>query len=73
MKITSENLLEYFTKVQDTKKEHDCLRWGQTYINVFQEMFPLIDPNLYVGKPYDCFYNDSKIPLFLEFINTLID
>lgn len=39
-------------------------RWGQTLYNTCKEMFP----DMVIPENVDPFYNDKKIPEFLDFV-----
>ena len=43
-------------------------RLGQAYFNYAEELYPE-ETNQLRGTEYDCFYNDEKIPEFLEKLN----
>ena len=52
-------------KVQNKPEEW---RLGQAYFNYAYELYPE-ETNQLRGTEYDCFYNDNKIPIFLEELN----
>ena len=52
-------------KVQNKPEEW---RLGQAYFNYAYELYPE-ETNRLRGTEYDCFYDDNKIPIFLEKLN----
>lgn len=52
-------------KVQNKPKEW---RLGQAYFNYAEELYPE-ETNQLRGTEYDCFYDDTKISLFLHELN----
>ena len=52
-------------KVQNKPKDW---RLGQAYFNYAYELYPR-DVDTIRGTEYDCFYDDSKIPIFLYALN----
>ena len=46
-------------------------RLGQAYFNYAYQMFPEEVDKLR-GTDYDCFYSDSKIPIFLKELSELL-
>jgi len=57
--------IQLHIKVQNKPKEW---RLGQAYFNYAEELYPE-ETNRLRGTKYDCFYNDEKIPEFLEKLN----
>ena len=57
--------IQLHIKVQNKPKEW---RLGQAYFNYAEELYPE-ETNQLRGTEYDCFYNDEKIPEFLEKLN----
>ena len=51
--------------VQNKPKEW---RLGQAYFNYAYELYPK-EVNELRGTEYDCFYDNNKIPIFLEELN----
>ena len=49
-----------------------CLRVGQAYFNYAYDMFPKEVDQL-SGTDKDCFYNDKRIPAFLEALQKLVE
>lgn len=46
---------------------YDEQRYGQFLMNYFQEHYP----DIVVPEEADCFYNNNKVPNFLQFIHSL--
>lgn len=57
--------IQLHIKVQNKPKEW---RLGQAYFNYAEELYPE-KTNQLRGTGYDCFYDDNKIPIFLEELN----
>ena len=57
--------IQLHIKVQNKPEEW---RLGQAYFNYAEELYPE-ESNQLRGTEYDCFYNDEKIPEFLEKLN----
>lgn len=57
--------MQLHTMVQNKPEEW---RLGQAYFNYAEELYPE-ETNQLRGTEYDCFYNDEKIPEFLEKLN----
>ena len=57
--------IQLHIKVQNKPEEW---RLGQAYFNYAEELYPE-ETNQLRGTEYDCFYNDNKIPIFLEELN----
>lgn len=57
--------IQLHIKVQNKPEEW---RLGQAYFNYAEELYPE-ETNQLRGTEYDCFYNDKKIPEFLEKVN----
>lgn len=57
--------IQLHIKVQNKPKEW---RLGQAYFNYAEELYPE-ETNQLRGTKYDCFYDDNKIPIFLEELN----
>ncbi len=57
--------IQLHIKVQNKPEEW---RLGQAYFNYAEELYPE-ETNQLRGTEYDCFYNDKKIPEFLEKLN----
>jgi len=57
--------IQLHIKVQNKPEEW---RLGQAYFNYAEELYPN-EANQLRGTKYDCFYNDEKIPEFLEKLN----
>lgn len=60
----------YWTKVMVYRTKHPKQREGQILFNVFAGLYPDM-ANFACGKPFDPFYDDDRIPLFIEFISRL--
>ena len=66
------NIEKYWQNVYDYRKIHgDQQREGQILFNVFAMMMPDMS-HFACGKPLDPFYDDERIPLFLDFIEHLV-
>jgi hypothetical protein len=66
MKTLAEQIWEEIGKF--TSEENKHFRVGQKYMTALYR----VNPDLYVEVSYtsgDCFYDDSKIPVFWDFIN----
>ena len=57
--------IQLHIKVQNKPEEW---RLGQAYFNYAYELYPE-ETNQLRGIEYDCFYDDNKIPIFLEELN----
>lgn len=68
MKVDYSKNIAIHIKVQNKPKEW---RLGQAYFNYAYELYPK-DVDSFRGTQYDCFYDDSKIPIFLEMLNKKI-
>lgn len=64
-KIDYSKNIQLHIKVQNKPKEW---RLGQAYFNYAYELYPQ-DVDIIRGTEYDCFYDDSKIPIFLYALN----
>lgn len=58
--------MQLHIKVQNNKPEE--WRLGQAYFNYAEELYPE-EANQLRGTEYDCFYDNNKIPIFLEELN----
>ena len=57
--------IQLHIKVQNKPEEW---RLGQAYFNYAYELYPK-EVNELRGTEYDCFYDNNKIPMFLEELN----
>lgn len=49
-----------------------AIRKGQAYMNVLYEIRPDLYGEITINQPQvDCFYNDTKVEAFMEFLNGL--
>lgn len=64
-KIDFTKNIQLHIKVQNKPEEW---RLGQAYFNYAEELYPE-EANQLRGTKYDCFYNDERIPIFLEELN----
>ena len=60
--------IQLHIKVQNKPEEW---RLGQAYFNYAEELYPE-ETNQLRGTEYDCFYNDERIPEFLEKLNEIL-
>lgn len=51
-------------------KKNTEIREGQAVFNAASEMFPLAVKSI-TGTEYDCYYEDDRIPIFLEKLQEL--
>ena len=65
MKITQNELNEFYATVSKTMNKYPQLRKGQTYFNVAYKMWPE-ETNRIRGTNDDCFYDDSRIENFMK-------
>ncbi len=64
------NMNAYWLLVMAYRKKHPGMREGQILFNVFATLKPDL-ANFVCGKEIDPFYDDERIPLFVEFISKL--
>lgn len=60
----------YWLLVMAYRKKHPEQREGQILFNVFASLKPDM-ANFVCGKHFDPFYDDDRIPLFVDFISRL--
>ena len=60
--------IQLHIKVQNKPEEW---RLGQAYFNYAEELYPE-ETNRLRGTEYHCFYDDNKIPIFLEKLNKIL-
>jgi len=66
MFIVSEDKINYAYKLAEKYSEiYKDWRWGQCIFNAYKVVFP-IETDKINGTDFDCFYDDSKVPIFLE-------
>lgn len=63
--IDYSKITQLYIKVNNKPKEW---RLGQAYFNYAEELYPEV-VNQLRGTIYDCFYDNNKIPEFLEKLN----
>jgi len=64
------NMTAYWLMVMAYRKQHPGMREGQIMFNVFATLRPEM-ANFATGKEFDPFYDDSRIPQFIDFISRL--
>jgi hypothetical protein len=64
------NMTGYWLLVMAYRKKNPGMREGQILFNVFSKLYPDM-ANFVCGKEFDPFYDDDRIPLFVEFISRL--
>lgn len=66
MFIVSEDKINYAYKLAEKYSEaHKDWRWGQCIFNAYKVVFP-IETDEIRETNFDCFYDDSKVPVFLK-------
>lgn len=71
---TFDKYLEYANNYYERHKEWQ--RYGQALYNAltfFNEDYGINIANKIVDTDIDCYYNDSKIPYFLEFVKSKME
>lgn len=68
MKLTNAEYIAFRKQVKETLKEYPMLRKGQAMFNVLYEIRQDIADNI-TNTDIDPFYDDSKIPQFIKYIN----
>ncbi len=65
--LTQDEFAAYLDRVCEEKISHGHYRWGQAYFNVLYEINPELANSIRSG-PLDPFYQDHRIPDFLDAI-----
>ena len=64
------NMNAYWLLVMAYRKKHPGMREGQILFNVFAGLRPHM-ASFVTGKEFDPFYDDDRIPQFIDFISRL--
>lgn len=68
MKLTNKEYISFREQVKDILEEYPMLRRGQVMFNVLSEIKPEMARDI-MDTDKDPFYDDSKIPEFIKYIN----